>query len=553
MFSQPPRIARRAAWATGLVTAVAAAFVPLVWVIALLAGVVAAALLRAGRRLLINIAIAVVVPAVLLIPWTFQLAAHPSDLLLEAGVQQPGLASPHLATKSLMLLSPGGPGLPPVWVSAGLIIVALVALLASRRRRLLVLSGWTVAVLGLLVAIPASRLSVRPAVGGPAVTAWPGAALAITAAGLLLAVAAGSDGLRSAVSGGRSGARRMAGSRGVAFVLLAVIACSAPVAAGAFWVRHGVDGPVGAARGQIVPALVSDDAVSSAQVRTLILSTHGSGVSYQLLRGTGLNLGDAELAPVPAAQSALRTAVAALAAPGGGQAVDQAQALARFDIGFVLMRAPVDPTLARSLDAVTGLRSVSMTASFDLWRLATMPSRVSVLENNGAVVPVASGPVNVSGATAPAAGGTLLLAEPAGGWQATLNGHALTAVPSPAGSWAQAFRLPSGGGTLDISRSELGHELALALELLAALVVAVLALPGARSTAEAAAGAEAGAGAGAAHRGKAAEADQDGDLVCGCGCGCRRGCVTVGARPGRGRDDGRRGLWRRAGRPRARR
>ena len=50
MFSQPPRIARRAAWATGLVTAVAAAFVPLVWLIALLAGVVAAALLRAGRR-----------------------------------------------------------------------------------------------------------------------------------------------------------------------------------------------------------------------------------------------------------------------------------------------------------------------------------------------------------------------------------------------------------------------------------------------------------------------------------------------------------------------
>ena len=95
-------------------TAVAAAFVPLVWVIALLAAVVAAALLRAGRRLLINIAIAVVVPPVLLIPWTFQLAAHPSDLLLEAGVQQPGLASPHLATKSLMLLSPGGPGLPPV-------------------------------------------------------------------------------------------------------------------------------------------------------------------------------------------------------------------------------------------------------------------------------------------------------------------------------------------------------------------------------------------------------------------------------------------------------
>ncbi len=76
---------------------------------------------------------------------------------------------------------------------------------------------------------------------------------------------------------------------------------------------------------------------------------------------------------MPAAERALRTAVATLVAPGGGQAVDQGQVLARFDIGFVLMRAPVDPTLARTLDGVTGLRRVSMTPSFDLWRLATMP------------------------------------------------------------------------------------------------------------------------------------------------------------------------------------
>jgi hypothetical protein len=499
MFTQPPRIARRAAWATGLMTGVAAAFVPLVWVIALLAGVVAAVALRAGRRLLINIGIAVIVPVVLLVPWVFQLVAHPSGLLLEAGIQRPGLSSPHLATKSLMLMSPGGPGLPPVWVTAGLIIVALVALLAAGRR-VLVLSGWAVAVLGLLVAIPVSRLSVEPAAGGAAVTAWPGAALAITAAGLLLAAAAGGDGLMAAAAGRRSG-RRTGGSRGIAIVLLAVIGCSAPLAAGAFWIRNGIQGPVKAAHGQLVPALVTDSAVGGAQVRTLILNPRGSGVSFQLLRGTGPNLGDAELAPVPAAESALRTAVAALAAPGGGDAVDQVQALARFDIGFVLMRAPINQNLVRTLDAVSGLVQVSMTPTFDLWRLANMPSRVSVLERSGTLVPVPSGQIDVSGAKAPAAGGTLLLAEPVGGWQATLNGHPLTSVPSPAGSWAQAYRLPSGGGTLDIGHSDLGHDLALGLELLAALVVAALALPGSRSAAETAAG-EAGAGAGVgAHAG----------------------------------------------------
>ena len=47
MFSLPPRLARRAAWATGLTIAFGTAFVPLLWPIALLAAV-AAALAFAG-------------------------------------------------------------------------------------------------------------------------------------------------------------------------------------------------------------------------------------------------------------------------------------------------------------------------------------------------------------------------------------------------------------------------------------------------------------------------------------------------------------------------
>ena len=73
--------------------------------------------------------------------------------------------------------------------------------------------------------------------------------------------------------------------------------------------------------------------------------------------------------------------------------------------------------------------------------------------------PVASGAVGVSGASVPAAGGTLLLAEPAGGWSASVNGHALTPVASPAGSWAQAFRLPPGGGHADDQPNALLHDL----------------------------------------------------------------------------------------------
>ena len=103
--------------------------------------------------------------------------------------------------------------------------------------------------------------------------------------------------------------------------------------------------------------------------------------------------------------------------------------------------------------------------------------------------------MSVSGAAAPRSGGTLELAEPAGGWTATLNGTALQSVPSPAGSWAQAFRLPAGGGTLDISHSQLGRTLIVVLEALALLVVIGLGLPGARVPGESAAAAAAAAGA----------------------------------------------------------
>ena len=75
--------------------------------------------------------------------------------------------------------------------------------------------------------------------------------------------------------------------------------------------------------------------------------------------------------------------------------------LARFDVGFVLMREPVNQSLAQTLDGVPGLRPVSITSTFALWRLVTAPSRVAVVEASGAVVPVPSGQLGVAGAAAP--------------------------------------------------------------------------------------------------------------------------------------------------------
>ncbi len=482
MFSEPPKLARRAAWATGLAVTVGAAFVPLLWLLALAGAVLAALMLyRAGRGMFANLAIAALTPPVLLMPWMLPLLQHPSLLLLEAGVQRPGLAVSRLPAKSLLLLSPGGPGLPPYWVSAALLLVGLAALLAPKRRQL-VIAGWIVALLGLAAGLAVSRAAVTPP-GGQPMTPWPGVALAVAAAGLLLAAAtAASDLGGRAAAVGRRGRRRLAGLRAIPLAVLTLAACSAPLLAAGYWLLHGVDGPLAPAPGQIVPSAVSQLGGSGRQLRTLVLTTSGGHVSYLLLRGQSPQFSDPGLTPAPGAQTALNSAVAGLVAPGGGEAADQSQLLARFDIGFVLMRAPGSSQLANVLDEVAGLTAVTTSAPY-LWRLTDLPSRVSVAEPNGSVVAIPSGQVGVS-ATAPAAGGTLELSEPAGGWSAALNGHALTPVASPAGSWAQAFKLPPGGGTLTVSRNGLLHDVLTWLEILAFLVVAGLALPGVRTAAE---------------------------------------------------------------------
>ena len=478
VFTAPRRRARRAAWIAGLLTAVVAAFVPLFWLItAVVMAVGLIALRRRGRAL--DALIVVVVPLLLLLPWALDIAGHPARIFLEAGLARPGLASASLAPRSLLLLSPGGPGLPPFWVTAGLVLAATVAVVASGRRRL-VLAGWAVGVTGLITAAAVSRIAISEAGSTVPVRAWPGPALAIAGAGLLLAVVAAGDEVP-----GLLGAGRWRSPAGLAVIGLGAVACTAPALAAAHWVTSGVTGPVRPAAGTLLPEFVAVSSDTGQRQRTLVLQTapHG-GVTYLVLRGGDPLIGSQELALPTAAEQALARCVATLTAPSGSAVADQGRALAGFGIGYVLLPAPVSAGLARLLDDVPGLRPVSATSDFQLWRVVRTTARVTVTESGGTVVPVSSGPVSVAAARVPSAGGTLMLAEPAGGWSATLNGHPLTPLAAPVNGWAQGFRLPAGGGSVAVSHSNLGRTALVVLEGLAVLVVIGLGLPGSRAAAE---------------------------------------------------------------------
>jgi len=497
MLTRPRRIARRAAWAAGLLVALASAFVPLVWLIAAAAAVIAGGVLGLWRwqftarwrwqgwDLAINAAIVAVVPAAVLMPWTCHLFADPSAFLLEAGIQQPGLATANLKPAQLLLLSPGGPGLPPFWVTAGLVLPAFCALLVRRRRRL-VLAGWGVALAGLCAAAVVSRLQVTSPASGGTGPAWPGIPLAIAAAGLLLAAtpvfewATGVAWGVLASSASLATRARLVGSRGLAALMLGTVALTVPAFAAAFWLTAGVRGPLGAAAPQVLPAFIpASSAVAVYQNRTLVLREVDGVLAYQLLRAGDPILGEPELTESATAAHALSVAVASLAATDSGDAEDAGQALSSFDIGYVLVPAPVSPPLAAQLGGQAGLQLLTASSAYDLWRVADAVAAVRVLAANGMMTAVPSG-TTVIGASAT---GTLELAEPAGGWSATLNGHPLRALAQPVDGWAQGWVLPPGGGRLVITRDNLARELSLAAEVIAVLAAFVLALPGTKAAA----------------------------------------------------------------------
>ena len=288
------------------------------------------------------------------------------------------------------------------------------------------MAGWSVALLGLLVSVAVSRMLLTTDDASKRVVAWPGISLAIAAAGLVLAAVVAADALPAQLGGGRW--RRPAG---LGVLLLTMAACSAPLLAAGSWVTSGVRGPVGGAVAPVLPPFVGVSSNTGQRPRTLVLRAEHGTITYEVLRGADPLLGATDLAQPPAAQRTLDAVVSTLAAPGGGDAQDQGQALAAMGIGYILLPAPADTTLASTLSDVAGLRPVSKTSAFQLWRVAQTAARVRVLEPGGKLVSVPSGQVSVSGAAAPRSGGTLELAEPAGGWTATLNGTALQSVRRP--------------------------------------------------------------------------------------------------------------------------
>ncbi|WP_405360031.1 glycosyltransferase [Kitasatospora sp. NBC_00085] len=476
----------RPVWMAVLLLTLATAFVPLVWALAvpLCLAVLAVAVVRGGafgsgaqalRLLGLRVLVILAVPVLVLAPWSLQVLSHPQRLLLEAGL--PGLHGGGASALGLVLVNPGGAGVPPVWLSAGVVLAALAALLRADRRRA-VLAAWGAAGASMAFAVAVAGTSVTPASGGPAVPAWAGPASLLAGIALLAAAAIGADGANARVAGIAFGWRQPVAALVVAAAVLA------PLGTGVWWAVTGADGPLHRSQAAQVPAFIAEEAGTTDRARTLVVTgdPKGGSVRYTLVRGAGLTLGQAEstVDPETGTIAGLNKVVGSLLA---GSGADQAGALTGYGIAYVLVDRPAIAAFKDVLDTTPGLVKANQDDGAALWQVNGAPAARALITAPGATAVVVPSGERDLDATVPAGpeGRVLRLAEAAAPeWKATLDGTALEATTVD--GWAQGFKLPAGGGKLVVTR-EGGflHTGWIWAQLLLGLTLLVLALPGRRS------------------------------------------------------------------------
>lgn len=466
----------RATWACALLLALGTAFTPVIWpltlVLALCATVLplrSAAELRGARA--VRFAVVLLTPLAVLSPWSWSVLGSPSRFLREAGVLFP---TRDATGWELLNANPAGPGTSATWLFAGLVLAALAALL-RRERRLAIGAAWTAALVALLFAVWSNA------------AAWAGPATLGYGLALLCAATLGADGARGRV------AEQSFGWRQPVAVAVAAAAAAGPLLAAAGWILSGAAGPLERRDPVQVPAFVAEESSTRDQARTLVLSGAGDRngapdlVSYALVRGSGARLGDADLGEQLGSDCcgnpSLRQAVGDLVA---GSGADQTHVLAGYAVRYVLVQPGSPPDLHRVLDTTPGLKRLSQEGGSALWRVERDLSRVMLLPAEDASldtepIPVAAGPVEVDTELPDGpAGRVLRLADAASDdWRATLGDIPLK--PVTLDGWAQGFELPAGGGRLVVTHHTAdSHQLWRWTQGLLLLVLAVLALPGRR-------------------------------------------------------------------------
>ena len=245
---------------------------------------------RVVRRLIAAVVI-LVVPLLVLVPWTWHVVTHPQLLLAGSGLPEFYVARHAPSGIALALLHAGGPAQPVIWMAIPILVVVLLGL--TRRSRVAVArTGAALLVGGVAVAVAMTR-NAGVTASLPASRHWPGVVLLVAGAGALMAVLVAATGARPALR------EHSFGWRQPAAIVLVVAAIVATAALAVGWVVRGAGDPLTSANPRVLPLFIQSElALKPTAPRALVLASAGPVISYAMVRRPGgPQLGDAETAP----------------------------------------------------------------------------------------------------------------------------------------------------------------------------------------------------------------------------------------------------------------
>ncbi len=155
-----------------------------------------------------------------------------------------------------------------------------------------------------------------------------------------------------------------------------VAALTAPLLAAGFWVVGGAGGPLGKVDPDTVPLFLH----APGGPRTLVLHREPTGqVSYTVLRDDRPRLGESEVTVGGEAEERMDDLVAGLAA---GREGDDGPALTRMGVQYLLVPHPKKDPITKVLDASPELTRLSRTGTFAVWRLQATSARMLLLQDS---------------------------------------------------------------------------------------------------------------------------------------------------------------------------
>jgi GT2 family glycosyltransferase len=336
----------RAAWRTALLAGLLVSFVPPAWLVIVLLALVAA--LVGARDRVRELAIVVLVPLVLVLPWAIATITAPGAWLVEAG--RAGAVTADVGLRDLLLGRVGASGDAPSWLSIGLPIAGLAAFLRNDTRAR-VLRVWVVILAAAIVLVVQSRLPVSLPGVPVDFRPWPGFLVLLIQAGFVVAAVIAADGAVKVVSAMGFGWRQP-----VAAVAL-VTGLAAPALGAGWWFLHGGDGPLVRAQPHDVPAYMQELARGTDTSGVLVVAGGPRrGVEYRVLRSGVHRLGDDGVLALTTPSPSFAELVSRLvSAPRD----DDARVLASYGVKYVYAAPPVAPSVSGALDSANGFGGAS--------------------------------------------------------------------------------------------------------------------------------------------------------------------------------------------------